>query len=346
MNKIIVNRDKNIDVLRGFGILIMIMGHVGFGTIFTHYKVAFNMPLFLLISGYLWKRPAVKFGQYLREKSRSIILPYFFFAAITFVFCIAVNIITNRTIYQLVCFIKGILWSNQEIFPITGAIWFLQSLFWVELIYFFLSKMSFVMKNGIIVLFSVVALCLEQFDVSLPFSFDSALTLLVFFHVGFSIRRSIEKRNLKASVNIFVILGVLVLNAALILFFPEVNPRTCSYGNYYMYYLNAITATAFFYLLFIVLSKSIFRVLLKPLEIMGKYSLVFLGLNQLIVLCFKTIYDVTIKTSGPGLMLIRSISITIVSCFVLFGLAYVLYNSKMRILIGQKNSFGREKDEK
>lgn len=38
-----------IDILRGIGILLMVMGHVGFGSRFSHYIHAFHMPLFFVV---------------------------------------------------------------------------------------------------------------------------------------------------------------------------------------------------------------------------------------------------------------------------------------------------------
>ena len=48
-------RDPSFDILKGLGILLMIMGHVGFGELFSKYIHAFHMPLFFLISGYFYK---------------------------------------------------------------------------------------------------------------------------------------------------------------------------------------------------------------------------------------------------------------------------------------------------
>ena len=49
MNK---SRLEYFDIYRGFGILLMVMGHVGFGIHFYHYIHGFHMPLFFLVSGY------------------------------------------------------------------------------------------------------------------------------------------------------------------------------------------------------------------------------------------------------------------------------------------------------
>ena len=41
-------RDETIDILRALGILLMVMGHIGFGGAFDKFIHAFHMPMFLL----------------------------------------------------------------------------------------------------------------------------------------------------------------------------------------------------------------------------------------------------------------------------------------------------------
>lgn len=49
-----VNRVSYIDFFKSIGILLMIMGHIGFGNTFDIYIHAFHMPMFFFISGYLF----------------------------------------------------------------------------------------------------------------------------------------------------------------------------------------------------------------------------------------------------------------------------------------------------
>lgn len=44
-------RIEYIDVFRSMGIILMIMGHIGFGKNFNHFIFAFHMPMFFFISG-------------------------------------------------------------------------------------------------------------------------------------------------------------------------------------------------------------------------------------------------------------------------------------------------------
>lgn len=68
------NRISYIDVFRGFGILMMVMGHVGFGEIFQHWIHAFHMPMFFFIAGYLYKSRPLKTT--LVKRIKGLLLPY------------------------------------------------------------------------------------------------------------------------------------------------------------------------------------------------------------------------------------------------------------------------------
>lgn len=51
-----IKRLDEIDILKAIGIILMVMGHIGFGSIFDYWIHAFHMPMFYLISGFLYKR--------------------------------------------------------------------------------------------------------------------------------------------------------------------------------------------------------------------------------------------------------------------------------------------------
>lgn len=48
LNKEIGKRIEYIDIYKGIGIILMIMGHIGFGSKFDIWIHAFNMPMFFL----------------------------------------------------------------------------------------------------------------------------------------------------------------------------------------------------------------------------------------------------------------------------------------------------------
>ena len=49
-------RLNDVDLFRAVGIVLMIMGHVGFGNMFSKWIHIFHMPMFFVISGYFFSK--------------------------------------------------------------------------------------------------------------------------------------------------------------------------------------------------------------------------------------------------------------------------------------------------
>ena len=56
--RVILKRDSTIDIIKGFGIILMVMGHSG--SSFTGVIYMFHMAIFFMASGYLWKDDHVR----------------------------------------------------------------------------------------------------------------------------------------------------------------------------------------------------------------------------------------------------------------------------------------------
>ena len=70
-------RDVTFDILKGIGILLMVLGHYFTSeSIIRVYIYSFHMPLFMLISGYFYKPKEVMIQ--VRRDVRSLIVPYLF----------------------------------------------------------------------------------------------------------------------------------------------------------------------------------------------------------------------------------------------------------------------------
>ncbi len=78
-------RDTAVDVLRGFGILLVVAGHIYSGP-WISYIFSFHMPLFFFLSGFCAARKERQepFGRYVLKKCRTLLLPYviFFFLSL------------------------------------------------------------------------------------------------------------------------------------------------------------------------------------------------------------------------------------------------------------------------
>lgn len=133
-----VNKNEYIDYLKGLAIFLVVVGHcwlTEYGMFWFIYR--FHMPLFFCISGYLFKNNRT-FKQFIFNKLKHIILPYFVYFVISFVL---VNIyfepvsISNAFKYFL-------LNGSYLIYVNNYALWYLPLFFLVSLIFYFILKVK------------------------------------------------------------------------------------------------------------------------------------------------------------------------------------------------------------
>lgn len=70
----IKQRDTNIDFVKGLGIILLILGHISDGDL-QRVIYSFHMPLFVIVSGYLFKNPANK-KNYIMKCVKDLVYPY------------------------------------------------------------------------------------------------------------------------------------------------------------------------------------------------------------------------------------------------------------------------------
>ena len=75
-----LNRNVSIDIAKGIGIILMVVGHSSVPDYIRHYIYIYHMPLFFIVAGYLfnyekWKGKIFKFS---KKKAERLIIPYLF----------------------------------------------------------------------------------------------------------------------------------------------------------------------------------------------------------------------------------------------------------------------------
>ncbi len=61
-----------VDLFRGVGIILMIMGHIGFGSKFDYFIHAFHMPMFFFISGFFFKKKNVSLKEPCEQQGKNL----------------------------------------------------------------------------------------------------------------------------------------------------------------------------------------------------------------------------------------------------------------------------------
>lgn len=278
-----------LDTARGIGIIAVVLGHiVTIGGPIHNLIFAFHMPLFFMLSGYVYKdRPL---GALLRRSARRLLLPFAGFLLAGAAVSLAVPIMREYIGRQLA---RSVYTGSPDCVN-NSSIWFLLSLFWVTMAYGALCKIP---RRGLRA--CVLAACLiaglgfgltrEKLSFlpwnRLPLTLDCSLTAMVFFALGHAARERgwMERplpRGFRGAALFIALLAAYVLavwrNGTM-------NLNSMSFGNPLLYYFCALAGS----LLTIWFSRALCGVNAAPavraLSFYGRNSLWILGTHKLLI---------------------------------------------------------------
>ena len=330
-------RIEYIDFFRGIGIILMIMNHVDFGGVLYNFSHAFHMPMFFILSGFLYRKKTeeqLPTGAFLRKKAKSLLLPYGAMGILHYLIWICLYGFSPEPLKYLFFF------NTEDGMPIAGALWFLTALFLAEILYFTLDRY---LKNRIVFLGSVVVLSLFGtaagilLPFPLPFALSAGLVGVGLFGIGVLLKRGSELaayRRFDGSGPILraaVISLLAVLTLVLIYLNGPVNMRVGKYSFLPLFWINAALATTAGMLaskLWLALSGQ--NLLNRWICGVGRESIVYLCLNQV------TIFWVNKAAGALALpFLIKQLIVLLAVLLILWLLCRIIFSTKLKILFGK-----------
>ncbi|HCI64930.1 MAG TPA: hypothetical protein DFH97_08065 [Clostridiales bacterium] len=311
-----------IDIFKAIGIILMVMGHVGFGEMFDKVIHAFHMPMFFFASGFLHKERTTGIRTLVRIKAKKLLIPYFVFGGMCCLLDGRINGISSEPW-------RNLLWANTTYIPIAGAVWFLSALFFTEIAYCVLTKYKWRLMIFPIALFGCLAEKLLPYP--LPWALGASCVGLGLYWVGHETRK--REASLKHLLNmpLGLCLILCMLDGWLILTNGYINMRAEKYANIPLFWLNALLSIY----IGISLSKIIQSALKdtfieKWLISVGRDSIVYVCCNQLVI------YFVAALFKHVGIAdACEDVLILIVSMIILYGLSVLFTRTKLRFLIGK-----------
>ncbi len=331
-----------IDILKGCGILLMVLGHMWFEQFdYETYIYAFHMPLFVLLSGYLYKTPG-NLGAGLRRKMKSLLFPYFVFGMIYF---FGYMIFAYQPGAEWAPYLKSIFLISVDGLPYESALWFLMALFWTWLIYVLLEracKDPWVLGILLILLGAVGSLWGSYVPFLLPWGIQNALAMLPFFGLG-HLFRSLQGKSpilgawerLSVAKRVFVLIIGLVVNGIFIYKNGKVDLRSQTWQMIPATYFNAVCAVWLW-------SEMVMCVLQKTksdalpwrfLKRIGRYSIVWLCINHRVIwLAKRIVYRLPFQL--PGNFLTDAL-IVVLSIVILYLLMELFMRTPLRVLFGK-----------
>lgn len=288
-------RIEYIDYLRCFGIIIMIMGHIGFSGIFDKWIHSFHMPLWFFISGYFCSK-SQPIGNHIYKRLRTILVPYVLFALI---YIVIYGIMSNDWQWM------GIVYPNSRQVPLNGALWFLLALFLSDTIAYIILKV--LPEKVAIACMLTIGIIGSLSTTKLPFALDSALVGIGFYVLGYVFRyycKSLSKLSIWKSSLLVIVCSILALLNT------NINMRANKYGCIIYFWIIAVGMIIGLWNFFRCVTK---KNILKPCLEIGSESILYVCLNQFIIYWLAQIrFENIIIESLWKLMIV---AIVILICF-------------------------------
>ena len=147
------NRDVSIDIMRGIGILSMLVGHCVIPDLLHKFIYMWHMPLFFITSGYFFRRK--DFLNTLNGSLKNLIFPYLTAGVI-----ITMLMPDKQIMARYMLSVAGLSFLCEDkgdfLYNCPGPLWFIPALFWSRIIYCIVENCTERHKllTGVIVLIS------------------------------------------------------------------------------------------------------------------------------------------------------------------------------------------------
>ena len=230
-------REVWLDALKGVGILLVILGHCS--PAFMKYIYGFHMPLFFLISGYLYKgKQNIK--TYSKRLIKRYIVPYFVLA-----FCmLIIETVLEKKIELIPHYIIGILYSrgSTQWMPMCSPLWFLTGL----AIALFIFNLIMQVDRAWIRVFLIIICCGISYTLDvvqcfkLVWNIDTALMAVGFIGVGYLAAHK-KKFIFENKWSVMLMLITIIIGMVVIYFNTDVNFDNNEHGNIVLMFIGAVS---------------------------------------------------------------------------------------------------------
>ena len=216
-------REEWIDMLRGFGVLLVIIGHSRCPDVLEKLIYGFHMPLFFVLSGFLFHETKCRqedLQHYVRRKWKAYIIPYFVLCLCNLIATLGMEFLAEirgrELLASAIRHLFYILYSfgDASKMPNCSPLWFLPCLFICDIYLYFFVRLSKAKKGIVFLAGLTVIACLAKMDITqLPWHFDIAFVGMIFMYIGFLVKKSdiLNRMNIIHKIALAGVGGVLIL---------------------------------------------------------------------------------------------------------------------------------------
>ena len=240
-------RNVSLDIAKGIGIVLVVLGHTKAPREIINFIYCFHMPLFFVISGYLFKFDKWKdrFSDFFRTRFERLLVPYFVMSLLFFYpfwFFLGRHfgeekILNVSPIKEFIGIFYGSAVDHYMSF--NTPLWFLPCLFVGEGIFLFLLKYidNEYRRFAVIFITALIGAAVGKFY-ALPWGFDVAMVVQPFFYIGYILKTE------KITVSYLWMIIALLFLLVEVRFFDVVDTATRNYNNLAVYFAGGIAGTS------------------------------------------------------------------------------------------------------
>lgn len=272
-----MKRIEWVDIARGIGIILVILGHIGIGKV-GKFIYSFHIPLFFFLSGFCFSGNNIDIKSFFKKKIKKLIIPYVFLGI---VIC-TIEVIFMKQSPKI--FLEILM--QRRMF----SIWFITCLFLCDIIFLLFIKVS---KNNLLKLFnlSIIASILGAIYIKLkmpilPWNLDLSMVVMIIFYFGYWFKCNEYKFGLKNSTKYLMFFVMLITNVTITILNLKFYGKTLDLyhselANPILSVISAISGI----IVVVIVSKFIekYNLMKNILKSIGENSLVYFSLHQVVV---------------------------------------------------------------
>ncbi len=268
-------RNPTFDIMKGIGILAVIVGHCPLPYSLSRLIYVWHMPLFFIVSGYFYKHISLR--EQCSKSAHALLLPYVATSLLMICIAMGVNCMTPWKDVPNLC-LSMLVGGSGSAMPMfqdytIGCIWFLLGLFWCRLCY---TLLDVIQSRGIRLCMVVTLFCGTIWAskyIFIPTQMLSGFNAVLFFAIG----QELKQRQIPDSYPQLTMLSAVIL-VGLSALLGRIDMATCTYPSVIANVLGALAGTYLVYKLADRIRRTHYGVFLSQ---MGQISIWVLAVHKL-----------------------------------------------------------------
>ena len=316
------NRLEYLDILRGFGIIFIVIGHISYDRAVLNWLYSFHVPLFFFAAGAVYKKRPVLYD--LKRRAMTVLVPYFSFGVLELVYW---QLLERRFRPSEMSFEKsalGLLIGQYDYLDFNSHLWFLPC-FFVTVVFYNAAvnvggkKLAYALSAVLSVVFLLVPMPEIFWGINRVYKY------IGFYAVGDLVS------DLNAATKLTKQKTALKITEAVLLLAASVTLSYFGLTAGAMYFVTALVGISGVFMISLVIGKC------RPLQYLGKISLVILCVHGAVYRVLLKLLSLLLRTDTDTVrgQLYWVLPITALTLVICAG-AYEIIVRTVPIMVGGK----------